>query len=481
MAINFNGKNIPSFVKVNNIVNSILPSISQTTMKINNKAGMVDFGNEIGTRSIQVMITIIADSITDLREKVRILANWLYYEEAKKLYILEEPSIYYMAKFTGDSFLNEILSIGQGTLTFICNDPFGFGEEKTYSFFPTSSVPYGFLNNGNTETYPKIEFDFMKDSTELSIISSDEHLYFGNPIEAGISIPTDQNPMIFNEEFSNLNGWTQGISVEDGAVAGNFISNGWSISMEDFDGSAYPRFVGPSMIKSLPYPVQDFKIRCRMGLKGTKPEQLGRVHVYGLDSNGQRVFLQEFRDGNVKAISPYARTIIGNKEVVATYGSYMGVWANGAEDAFMDIARRGNEWSIYYCLYDPVKKIQHTRLHKVWIDEKKLNMSKIVSLQIHIGKFSNVEKIPYMYFQTLKLYDESPVLAENEVPFAFKKNDNLMIDCESGMITLNGEEFYQYLDPSSKFIKMRKGMNGISISPYNVVTNGRVTFRERWL
>ena len=105
------------------------------------------------------------------------------------------------------------------------------------------------------------------------------------------------------------------------------------------------------------------------GINGTKPEQLGRVHVYGLDINGNRIFMQEFRDGNVKAISPYARTLIGGKEVVATYGSYMGVWAK-AEDAFMDIARRGNEWNIYYCLYDPIKKVQHTRHFQQFIDVK---------------------------------------------------------------------------------------------------------------
>ena len=271
MAINFNGNTIPSFVKVNNIANSILPSISQSTLKINGKAGVQDFGNEIGTRNIEVAITIIANDQSDLRDKVRELAEWLYYNEAKKLYILEEPNIYYMAKFTGDSRLNEILHVGQGTLNFICTEPFGIGEERTYSFMPTSSVPYGFENKGNTETYPRIEFDFMENATEFSIIGNDEFMYFGKPIEAGISEPIDANPMIFNEEFSNLNGWTQALSVEDGAIAGNFVSNGWSISMAELDGSSYPRYVGPSMIKSLPYEVQDFKIRCRMGLMEQNP------------------------------------------------------------------------------------------------------------------------------------------------------------------------------------------------------------------
>ena len=150
--------------------------------------------------------------------------------------------------------------------------------------------------------------------------------------------------MVFNEEFSNLNGWTQAVSVVDGTIAGGgFVSNGWSISVQDFgEGTGWH---GSSMIKSLPYELQDFKIRSRIGLLGTKPEQLGRIEVYGLDINGNKIFRQQFRDGNVKAISPYAYATIGNKEIVGTYGSYMGVWAK-VGDLFMDIARRGNSRQI---------------------------------------------------------------------------------------------------------------------------------------
>ena len=478
MAIKFNGIEIPSFVKVNNIANSILPSISQTTMKINGKAGMQDFGNEIGTRNIAVTITIIANDQSDLRMKVRDLAEWLYYEEEKKFIDLSEPNIYYMAKFTGDSTLSEILHVGQGTLNFICNNPFAYNTvERNYQFMPTENAPYGFENNGNTETYPRMEFEFTDNATEFSIVTNDEYLYFGKPLEAGISEPIDANPVVFNEEFSNLNGWTQAVSVADGTIAGGgFVSNGWSISVQDFgEGTGWH---GSSMIKSLPYELQDFKIRSRIGLLGTKPEQLGRIEVYGLDINGNKIFRQQFRDGNVKAISPYAYATIGNKEIVGTYGSYMGVWAK-AGDLFMDIARRGNSWGLYWAIYDPVKKIQHTQYYKGFVDIKNEHMAKLASIQIHIGAYADVEPVQ-MYIQTVKVYDENPVPVENEVPYIVKAGDILVVDNETGGIWLNGEEFYHYLDPASKFVKFRKGINGVWVSPL-VVTNGKVSYRERWL
>ena len=206
---------------------------------------------------------------------------------------------------------------------------------------------------------------------------------------------------------------------------------------------------------------------------------MGRIHIYFRDIQGNVVFFQELRDGNVNAISPYARAIVGSTQVEGTYGAYMGVWKD-FRDGFMDCARRGNEFSFYWAIYDPVKKIQHTRHHKVWVDVNHHHMAKIASIQIHIGKFANAEYLQDAYIQTLKVYDESPVLQENQIPYIVKRGDILVVDNATGGIWLNGEEFFEYLDPMSKFIKFSKGMNGVSVSPA-IVTNGRVEFRERWL
>ena len=222
----------------------------------------------------------------------------------------------------------------------------------------------------------------------------------------------------------------QGVSVQEGVISGGgFVSNGYSIRVDDYGEGA--SWHGASMIRSLPYLLKSFKIRCRIGLLGTKPEQLGRIEVYGLDVNGNKIFRQQFRDGNVKAISPYCYTVIGNKEVVGTYGDYMGVYRN-ANDLFMDIARRRNadgkyEWNIYYAIYDPVKKIQHTQLFRQFIDTNQEHEADLASIQIHIGAFGEVEPIPTMFIGALKVYDESPVPVEDEVPYVFKSGDELII------------------------------------------------------
>ena len=169
-------------------------NVSQNSLKVSGKSGSYDFSNEIDMKEIRVDITIIADSPTDLREKVRIFGQWLYYEDYKKLVILEDSSVYYMGKITGSSDMTDVLRIGQGTITFLC-EPYAYNqEEKVYSFNPTETAPYGFENEG-TDTFPKIEFTFTEDSTEFSIISDTSYLYFGKPLEAGINTPVDVIPI----------------------------------------------------------------------------------------------------------------------------------------------------------------------------------------------------------------------------------------------------------------------------------------------
>ena len=63
-----------------------------------------------------------------------------------------------------------------------------------------------------------------------------------------------------------------------------------------------------------------------------------------------------------------------------------------------------------------------------------------------------------IYLQHLWISDESKILGENEVAFIAKKDDVLMIDNETGLITLNGMNFYENLNPSSKFIRFEGSM-----------------------
>ena len=222
MAIRFNDIDIPTFVNVNSIVNSILPPISQNTVKVNGRAGVLDFGNEINPRIITVTITIIANDQMDLKTKTRELAEWLYYEEEKPLIILDELDKYYMAKITQNTDLNEILHVGQGQLSFVCTQPFAYGQEQIFNFNPSEPIAYPFNNTGGTDTYPKMKFEFIEDTTEFAIVTDEEFLIFGKPLDLENEIAKDPNPLVLFDDMSSTIGWTSANKIDGGTILGNF-------------------------------------------------------------------------------------------------------------------------------------------------------------------------------------------------------------------------------------------------------------------
>lgn len=478
MAIKFNNLDIPAYVKVNDVKVSVLPPVTQTTIKVNGKAGSHDFGNQIGERTILVAISIIADSPSDLKDKIREFGQWLYYEEAKELVILDESDKYYMAKFTGDSSFDEILKVGKGVISFTCHDPYVYGNEKVYTFNPTDSIPYPFNNSGGTTAYPKMKFEFTQDTSEFSIITDDEFLLFGKPTDIEKQVTKDTTPIVMYEDLSTLNGWTTAGQIEGGLVTSSFTTNGYSVSVKDF-GENPNGWKGASMVKAMPKELQDFKLRGTIGFKGSHINQIGRVTISLLDKNGTKIGKIEMLDGTVNGYHTKAVAQAGSTYFVDDFGAYAGVfknWTNG----LVEISRTGNKWYAYYCILDE-KGRQHTRLAKQWIDTKNINMAKVSQIQIHIGAFKNYAPLNSMWISHITVWDYKPAVTSNEVPLIFKKGDVLEIDNETGMVLLNGQPYYTSLDPSSSFIKLKKGDNGIMVAPANITTNGEIKLTERWL
>jgi predicted phage tail component-like protein len=483
MAIIFNNIEIPSFVKVNKVNNPILPPVSQNTVKVSGKAGNISFGNELGSREIEVAISVIADSPSDLRNKIRTLAEWLYYDEPKQLVNMDEPDLYYMAQVTGSTDIDEILKVGQGVITFVCNDPYAYSvDEKVYSIAPiTEDAVTDIVNTGNTETFPTMQFTFTQPTTSFSIASGDEFMMFGNPVDETSQTPKDTKPLIFSDDMSNTSLWTNANTVDGGVIeGGGFVSNGWSFRVEDF-GTTTDKWHGASGIRALPTQVQDFKMTVACGFKASHANQLGRVEVYFLDVNGNQIGKVGMNDTSTVGAYPFAEAragfLAGGKYFVKTHGSYKGVWKNWY-DGRMEIERVGNKWKAYFAITDSVTGRHHTRLTEFWTDTNNSWMQKVAQIQIHIGAYKAYDPLATMYISDVKVWEYLQPEA-NQVPYVFQAGDVLEVDSETNGVFLNGEPYYKSLDPSSQFITLEKGVNGVAISPL-VTENGIIKFKERF-
>ncbi|SFX82851.1 putative phage tail component, N-terminal domain-containing protein, partial [Thermoactinomyces sp. DSM 45891] len=453
MAIRFNNQDLPPFVVVKDIHLPILTPVKQTTSEIKGRAGSWDFGNELEDRVISADITIEADSLSDLLQKVRDFGEWLYYTEAKPLQLLDDPDVYYLAKLTGDTDLNLLLSIGQCRISFLCTDPYAYGNEKEV-LFQSGSVEVE--NQGGVDTPPLIEMEFTEPTTEFSIFNGAQNLYFGQPAHTDSkveNIPTQK--LVIDDDGSSIAKWTSGIAMDGGTVTGSFESNGEEIRVADYGkGEGWH---GPAKIKVFPQPLQDFSVEARVGFTTLAMEghggRVGRIEIYLLDVNNNRIGKMALCNFTTAMNRPTMEARTGTLDD----GHYF--VNQDLEGLFLarfsgriSISRIGQMWNFKMNRGGFVTA-------QVWsnqyFDTESLHQTPIAGIQIHIGARGENDPYTNAYFDLVRVFEENVI--QEETPNVFEKGDQLQIDCASGEVLKNGFPFYSSLKPSSQFLRLEKG------------------------
>ncbi|MCH5586319.1 phage tail family protein [Shimazuella sp. AN120528] len=483
MAIRFNGLDLPSFVLVNDIHISLVPPIKQTTITISGRAGSYDFGNELGERKITIDITIEASTPTELRANLRQLATWLYYEDAKQLILLDEPDKYYLAKVTDEIELKQNISMAQGSITFWCSDPFSYAiQEKVIALNPIDETPIPITNNGNQSSSPRFHVEFTQPTTEFALVSGEEFLYFGQPLQQDTQTATQTRVTMLNDDMSSLTGWTSGVGVDGGVIAGSFATDGFRFSQSGGNYGTGSAWHGAAAVKTIATLIQDFTMEASVSLNPTANNQMGRVEVYLLDVNNAIIGKIAIKDMSINLESPQLEARAGNLAsgtlFVAYRGKKEGYWKDFS--GILRFSRIGNKWTCLAAIIDSngrwIKQFTYS-----FVDTKNLYTAKLAGVQIHVGAYANYAVIPInrLYVTNVKIIQEN-VPTSTQVPYIFSTGDVLEMDCATGSIWKNGEPFFADLNPSSTFIQLPTGTSGISVLPASI-TNSTITFRERWL
>lgn len=476
--LQFNDIDLPDFVLVNKLTNSLLPEVTQKTIKVPGRWGLYDFGNEVGVREIEMEYTIVASDSVDLRAKAREFANWLYYDEAKPLIIMEEPDKTYYAKVTGNTEVDEILRLGQGTVTFICYDPFAYGDEKTIDLVGEEGETFTVSNEGDVEAYPTLHFEFNDSTTEFSILAGERYMYFGQPAIIDAGTPTPTRTRILHDDCSSLANWTMGSYVDGGVVDGEMISDGNAFRVSNYGTGA--AWHGPARVRMFDGGVslQDFTVQCEIALKSGYAYQVGRIEIYLLDQNGVIFGKIALRDSTASADIPIMEARAGGLggKTWVNYGT-IGRWSqfNGA----IRITRKGQNWEFSASRRDTSRRLYNSYTASFYDKDNQYSTPKLSGIQIHIGAYGELSPVSTIYVEDIVVYEENTLNPVTEVPNIFEEGDTLDIDCSTGVILRNGEPFYSALDPTSQFLKLSKGDTNITVAP-QIFRVGKLTFRERF-
>ncbi|EOO10330.1 hypothetical protein IAW_01137 [Bacillus cereus str. Schrouff] len=446
-------------------------------------------GTDTDPRPLPVPVGIIVPDGTDLETLKEEIAAWLITEEAVELVFDATPDRTYLAIIDEDFNLDDFVTLGKGTLKFICPMPYKLGPTRTVEFQTgalglTASVQ----NKGTVHSNPIIEIDITKPNTFLDVwfggISLSDRDYFriGMPLKT-IEKPVERNQRIVWDEMATTVGWSKVSAMEDGEPVGEMKSDKYQFYCSDFGTGTRKGWHGAAVKKSIPGgPVQDFIMQAYVTCKSKKINEMGRVEIAILDENSKVLSKIAMNDLFWQAEQNFGTMVIGydNKPgktgLIYESGDYPNTWNQYFGRLW--IARTGNVWEAYISKFLPGTEKDDSERFARWTDENNYHMEKAAQIQISIMQWQDVPPVEAMSVSDLKFWKVN-LNTKNTPPYIVDVGDKVVIDTENSHVTIEGKDAINIKDIFSNFPIINKGMNTLEIMPSDIGT-AKVKYRERF-
>lgn len=252
-------------LKVLDVKKAILPSRTNYTVDIPNATGEHYLGFKYGSREIEIDVAIISDSISGYEATLRVLADAFNVDTPKRLYLGEELDKYYYAIPDVSDNLEQIASVGKGTIKFICYNPIAYTDTtKVFEGDHLSGITT-INNDGTMEAYPVISVGFTREAHFVQATN-----YDGKTVLVGqrpsVDAPSGAiNPVVLDDDCSTTANWVSSGNVLDSDVPREVMGTatinkyGTGITGNDY-GSSDRGWHGSAMRRNLSSPVQDFDV-----------------------------------------------------------------------------------------------------------------------------------------------------------------------------------------------------------------------------
>ncbi|MCU5235136.1 phage tail family protein [Bacillus cereus] len=446
-------------------------------------------GTDTDPRPLPVPVGIIVPDGTDLETLKEEIAAWLIIEEAVELVFDATPDRTYLAIIDEDFNLDDFVTLGKGTLKFICPMPYKLGPTRTVEFQTgalglTASVQ----NKGTVHSNPIIEIDITKPNTFLDVwfggvsLSDRDYFRIGMPLKT-VEKPVERNQRIVWDEMATTVGWSKVSSMEDGEPVGEMKSDKYQFYCSDFGTGTGKGWHGAAVKKSIPGgPVQDFIMQAYVTCKSKKINEMGRVEIAILDENSKVLSKIAMNDLFWQAEQNFGTMVIGydNKPgktgLIYESGDYPNTWNQYFGRLW--IARTGNVWEAYISKFLPGTEKDDSERFARWTDENNYHMEKAAQIQISIMQWQDVPPVEAMSVSDLKFWKVN-LNTKNTPPYIVDVGDKVVIDTENSHVTIEGKDAINIKDIFSNFPIINKGMNTLEIMPYDIGT-AKVKYRERF-
>jgi predicted phage tail component-like protein len=450
--------------------------VTRSFLTMPNRAGAYLQGTQTNVRVIEVPVAIKANATMTLQAMKEDLATWLISDKPERLIFDDEQNRIYYAVVDGNLDFEELVRIGNGTITFICPDPYKYSlAPKGISFSGAGTA--NTINNGTVETYPIIKATITNAITFLSASSGDDNISIGQPSSVEVT-PVNPTTSVFQDGMDSLTGWVQSsITLDGGVKSGTLATSGGSFFASDYGTG--PAWHGPAMQKSLSEQVQDFQIDISCKFETTIPSQVGRLEVYLLDINNKVIGKLAMKDYTTTQELTMPEIIIKNDT------NSSAILVRNMNDDFdnwygiLRLKRVGQELWATTIRVDPTTAEKLETKERYYYDLNNEYQSKLSSIVVHIGSNSTytvpaINQIHEISVQKIN------TLTETQIPIIGMPGDVIIFDHEKNTITRNGESILHEKDLSSKFFPIKKGSSTVTIQPSDSVS-ANITIQEKYL
>ncbi|UDV85429.1 distal tail protein Dit [Bacillus cereus] len=434
-------------------------------------------------RVLSIPVGIIVPEGSDLETMKEEIAEWLITGQPAELIFDVEPNRTYLAVVEDSFDPDEFVTLGIGTIKFICPMPYKLGPTRTVDFQTSASgLIANVQNKGSVESNPIIEVEVTKPSTFLDVWNGTNYFRIGYPLKAD-QVPVERNQRVLWDEMGTTIGWTDVPKTEDMTGGGKFKSDGYRLMAEYLGEPTVKGWHGCIAKKNIPQgPLQDFIMQAYVHINSYHWDQMGRVEIGLLDENSDYVARISMSDVQWEAEQNSGFASVGNSKkpggqvLINEHGDHPDTWTNFRGRLWL--ARTGNRWEAYISKFILGTEIDDSERFVVWVDENNVNMSKVAQVQISISQFSNNMFCSQMSIDDLKIWKVN-MNTQNNPPYIFDVGDKVVIDTEQSIVRINGMKAINLKDFFSDYPVIQKGSNKLEIMPSTVGT-AKVTYRERF-
>lgn len=486
-SLTFNNERKPWLMLLKGRTKPPFASVRRNLLTIPGRSGAFLHTSTRDPLVINQPIAFIVDDDVDALKLKDELADWLVTDKPVPLTFDDEPGrIYYaVVNNTLDDF-ERFAGLRQGTIQFICPDPYGYSEELTHNVSNNPTI----INDATAETYPVFEIDVLEQLTRLEIRNKSLVDRQGvNPaIVLGKAARLDQETfvqeeLVFQDTMQSTTSWQTAAEVDNGYIAGQVGVDSEGFYPEAYGGAIEPyNWQGPSLIRGIGTSLQDFKADIYIKNFNTAYET-GMLDIYLRDANSNIIGKIGFGDAWKGKAENFGHAQVGDYYTgyrVDAYAAYQYGWNNF--DGIIRMIREDNVWRFYFAKIEADGTHNWVKSTLGYTDNARQYMAPITDVQIAFRLWPLTQRTNIKIKQ-IKLYRINQPTSNGSlksVPYFAQAGDKIIVDTKKSSIRKNGEYADDTADLALQMFPFTKGYNKLEITPSGSV-NVKARYRKAYL